>query len=305
MIRKVMSFLIIVFSFIPGFAMAQEPLILSAVNVSLWPEFDRPSMLVIYRLTLSPQIMLPVEMTLRVPSSAVINAVAAQNPNDSLYNINYSLDEVGPWSQLTFQATAPEIQIEFYDDALEVDGDARHYSYQWLGDYATDSSQLEVQQPIGATNMRISPSMGSGQPNADGLVYYRSDIGPLSQGQDFEISLDYEKSDDTLSQEYVSVAPSTPLDDNTLAINWSTYLPYILGGLGIFLLGGGAYWYWRSGSGGDSSPKRKRGTRRKASDQVRVKPEETSSHVYCHQCGNRAERGDRFCRSCGAQLRIN
>jgi hypothetical protein len=69
------------------------------------------------------------------------------------------------------------------------------------------------------------------------------------------------------------------------------------------LLGGGAYWYWRSGRQQAPEPKRKRGARRSSSERIE-EAGEVSGHIYCHQCGKRAAQGDRFCRACGTQLRI-
>jgi hypothetical protein len=306
--KKILALIILSLSLIlamaPAGALAQEPLALSAVKVSLWPEFDRPNTLVIYRLTLPPQTTLPVEMSVRIPASTgSLNAVAANHPDGSLLNLTYSLEDDGEWTRVVFQATTPEVQLEYYDNSLVKEGTARRYEYRWPGDYAANSFVIEVQQPVGASDMRISPSLGAGNPGSDGLNYYTSEVGPLSQGQGFTISLAYQKADDSLSQDSVSVAPSAPLVDSASGSNWSSALPYLLGGLGVLLLGGGAYWYWRSGQQEAPQVRRKRGARRKAAERSEP-PGEASGYVYCHHCGKRAAQGDRFCRACGTQLRI-
>ena len=305
--KRVRVLIVIILLFIilrsPLAVRAQESLSLSAVKVSLWPEFDRPNMLVIHRTTLPPQTTLPVELSLRIPTSATVNAVAARHPDGSLFNLTYSEDEIGGWKRVVFQATTPDVQIEYYDDALVMDGDQRHYEYQWLGDYAANSFVIEVQQPVDASAMRISPSLGAGVPGSDGLIYYSSEVGPLTGGQDFTIDIDYQKSSDTLSAGDVSVAPSEPLDESATGRNFSSVLPYLLGGLGVLLLVGGGYWYWRSGQEETPRSKRQRGARRRAG----ASPESgdvAEGHTYCHQCGKRASGGDRFCRACGTKLRI-
>jgi hypothetical protein len=289
----------------PRSTLAQTSLTLSRVKVSLWPEFDRSAMLVIYRLTLPPQTTLPAEMSVRIPASTgSLNAVAASHPDGSLLSLTYSLEDEGEWTRVVFQATTPEVQFEYYDNSLTKEGAARHFEYHWPGDYAVNSFVIEIQQPVGASEMRISPSLGAGVPAADGLTYFTSEVGPLTQGQSFTITLDYQKPDNSLSQDSVSVAPSAPLVDSDSGSNWSSLLPYLLGGLGILLLGGGAYWYWRSGQQESPQTRRKRGARKRAA--VRSEPvSEASGHVYCHQCGKRAAPGDRFCRACGTQLRIS
>jgi hypothetical protein len=297
-------YIVLLACFLPVAAQAQQPLDFSAVEVALWPEYDRPSVLVIYRITLSPQASLPVEVRLRIPAYAgPPNAVASRTPDGSLYNLLYEQENLGEWSELVFQATTPELQIEYYDTKLVKEGQERHFEYTWPGDYAVNAFQIQVQQPRNAGQMLISPSLGSGAVGEDGMIYFTSDIGPLTEGQSFSISVDYQKPDDELSAAGVPVQASGPLDDSASG-RWTlnSALPYILGIFGLALIGGGAYWYWQSGQE-KSAPKRKRGTRRKSS-QVDDRPvANEGSHIYCHQCGKRAAAGDRFCRSCGTQLR--
>lgn len=293
----------------PLSARAQGALQLAQVEVALWPEFDQPSMLVIYHIALSSQVTLPVQVRWRIPTIAgTPNAVAANHPDGSLYNLNYEMEEGTEWRTLVFQATTPEIQIEYYDPSLIKDGAARHFEYRWPGDHAADSFIVKVQQPLDADDVRFSPSLGAGQV-IDGLVYYTSQVGPLAQGQSFSITMDYNKESNTLTSERMTVGASEPLDGNVSGHKSTTrmLLPWILGGLGVLLLGGGVYWYWRSGQEETQTrSKRGRGSRRRASAprEAQTVPE-SGQHVYCHQCGKRAASGDRFCRACGTQLRIN
>ena len=53
--------------FPPLKAQAQEPVRFSEVEVSLWPEYDRPTVLVIYRITLSADTTLPVNLSVQIP----------------------------------------------------------------------------------------------------------------------------------------------------------------------------------------------------------------------------------------------
>jgi hypothetical protein len=193
----------------------------------------------------------------------------------------------------------PGVQIEYYDPGLLKEGSTRHFDYSWPGDYAVDSMEVVVQQPVDARDMRISPSLGSGKQGNDGLLYYVAEVGSLEAGQSFTISLDYQKETDALSATNLNVAPSAPLNDSTLGrMNLSTRLPWILGALGVLLIVGGGVWYWQSGrrkSGPASRQRHKPAAAREAAP--------TEDFVYCSQCGKRAAPGDRFCRTCGSQLR--
>ena len=305
--RKKLSVLILllVLLLIPLGTRAQQGLTLSRVEVDLWPEFDRPTMLVIYRIALAAQVSLPAQMSLRIPSAVgAPNAVAIKQADGALVSIPYTQEADGEWSRLVFQATATEVQIEYYDPGLEKNADQRHFDYSWPGDYAVDAFIIETQQPTGATEMQFKPGTVSARQGDDNLKYYRMDVGPLTVGQQFKITVDYKKSTDELSASSVPVEPSGPLNDpNTGIASMTSKLPWLLGGVGLLLIVGGGVWYWQSGRQ-KGRPQRELHRRNKPKEGQTIDGTE-SSNVYCHQCGKRASVGDRFCRACGTELRIN
>ncbi len=283
-------------------ASAQSPTTMENLEVDIWPEYDRPSVLVIYRITLPPDISLPIDLTLRIPvESGEPNAVAARQMDGSLYTMAYDRQVSGDWALINFTATTPELQLEYYDPRLEQDGEMRHYEYQWPGDYAVDSLSVQVQQPYAATGLRTSPSLGNGTVGQDGLTYYNAEVGSLNEGQTFNIAVDYEKASGILTAESLQVQPSAPM--GVPSTNWQSQLiavlPWGLGFLGIILIAGGGLWYWQSGRRKEASTKPRRRRRSEpASETISA-----GGHVYCHQCGKRAAPGDRFCRVCGTRLR--
>lgn len=282
--------------------LAQSPQTLSGLQVELWPEYDRPSVLVIYRIILPANVSLPTDLTFRIPAVAgEPNAVAAKQPDGSLFTVGYERVVKGELAEITLTATMPEIQLEYYDPRLTKDGITRTFEYRWLGDYNVESFQVRVQQPKDASNLTTSPALMSGRPESDGLVYFTSNIGQLLAGQTFDITVKYDKTSDELTIASMQVQPSKPVSDT--AIGWrgqfQEALPWVLLALGVILLAGGGVWYWQSGKRKvQTQPPRKR--RRTAS------PTSVSSEpgqVYCHSCGKRAGPQDRFCRTCGTRLR--
>lgn len=301
MIKKVLAlvFVLTFFWSMPGFA--QETLKLPSAEVDLWPEYDQPSMLIIEHLTLPPTATLPAEMTVHIPASAGKPSAgpAARQPDGTLFNLPYDVKVDGQMLAITFRATTAEVQIEYYDDSLQKNGNSRHFEYQWPGDYAVDSLVMQVQQPFDATNMKISPSLGSGKAG-NGLTYYTAEVGSLAAGQTFKLTVDYQKPSDVLSITQIEVQPSAPLSEAGGGLSLQSILPWLLAGLGLLLIAGGGLWYWQSGR---VHPQAAQRARRRA-----VKPAEEaapadSDYIYCHQCGKRAAPGDRFCRTCGTPLR--
>lgn len=301
--RIVALLLAILFSFsLAGAAPAQGELTLSSLEVDLWPEYDRPSLLVIYKADLPSQASLPAELAFRIPAAAgEPNAVAVRQGSGALFSVAYDRQVSGEWSVIRFTATTPQVQLEYYDPRLSVEGRQRHFAYQWPGDYAVEKLAIRVQQPTGAKDMRLQPDFGVGAQQPDGFVYYSSEYDSLAAGDTFTIEVDYQKDNDALSAEDLDIQPSAPVTERTAGrVSVRQLLPWMLASLGVILIVGGGWWYWRaSGEGG-------RGRESRPRRPAPARPEEADpgEAVYCHQCGKRASPGDRFCRSCGTRLRM-
>jgi len=282
---------------------AQEPVSLSTLNVSLWPEYDQPSLLVIYKAQIAPEVSLPAEITFRIPSQAGEPTAVAVGPNaDSVADVTVQLQPAGEWVQVSFIATTPGIQLEYYDPRLEKNGNQRTLNYSWPGDYAVDSLTLDVQHPIGSSNFSVTPPASNQVQDDQGFVYDLIDKGSVPAGETFVVTASYQKDTDELSATNLPIQPSAPVTAPTAArLNLGQALPWILGFLGIALIIGGGIWYWQSGK----QPSTEKSRRRRRSTRPKVSGENPAGDgVYCHNCGKRAATSDRFCRTCGTKLRI-
>lgn len=301
--KWILALLLILFILLPVRVHAEDPVSLSSMIIEIWPEYDKPSVLVIYQMTLTPATSLPATLSVRIPASAgEPNAVAERQSDGSLYTLVSTRQVAGEWATISFTTTASQVQIEYYDQGLTKNGNARHYQYVWPGDYAITQLTIQVQQPAGATDMRIAPSLGAGVVGSDNLTYYTQDIGAITALQTIQITLDYQKSSDALSAENLQIQPSAPVPQSTASdLNISTWLPWILGILGAGLIIGGIVWYWQTGRQRPGSKTRRQRSRALVSEVVSYGSEE--GDVYCSKCGKRASPGDQFCRSCGTPIR--
>ena len=302
--KRILVFIVVALlclSVVPG--RAQEAVSFSDLTISLWPEYDKPSVLVIYKGTLSPAVSLPAEVTLRIPAQAGKPFVVAVGPDvASVADVSSQLQPAGEWIQVSFIATTPSIQLEYYDPRLEKDGAQRHFAYEWPADHPVESMSLEVQHPVGSSDVTLSPEAGQLLPGEDGLAYSLIDKGTIPAGGSFALDVRYTKQTEDLSKETLALQPSAPITPETGGrMNIRAMWPWLLGLLGVLLIAGGGYWYWQSGRQPDGAPGRRRHT-------APIKPDKSQAAsgdgVYCHNCGKRALPGDRFCRSCGTRLRV-
>jgi hypothetical protein len=288
-------------AFIPISVQAQNNITFSRMEVDLWPEYDQPSMLVIYHIFLTPDTSLPASLSISIPASVgAPSSVAVRETDGMLYNLAYTRTVQGATALVNFTTTGTEVQLEYYDARLIGKDGARSYTYHWLGNYPVTALTLQVQQPVNATNMQISPSLGSGITGEGGLTYYTAMVGSVPAGTDFSLKVDYAKTTSALSAESLKVVPSQPVNDNTSGrVTLQTVVLWVLGGLGVLLVSFGAIWYTRSNR--ETLPAV--GRKRHASEPALEPAFADDRAIYCHQCGKRASAGDVFCRTCGTKLR--
>ena len=278
---------------LPVPANAQGQLALDTVSVQLWPEFDQPAMLVIYDFTLSEGTSLPVDVNLRIPTDATLIAVAYA-PTGNLLNVPYQeLYEEGDWQIVTLTVdTAAPYHIEYYAPLTRLNTQ-RDYVYLWPGEYAVGTFNVSVKIPVDTTQITTDPQMRSVAPEGSAQTSLEWGTANLEAGDQLPIKLTYTRTSDQLS---VSNQPleTGAVDESTQGrVSLSNYLPYILGGIGILLIIGGGIYFWQT-SQGKPTPRKRHRSRDEDHD---------SEDIYCHQCGKRAQTGDRFCRTCGTRLR--
>lgn len=272
-------------------------------EVGLWPEYDQLSTLVIYRGGISPDVSLPAMLSLPIPAGVgEPSAVATLGSDKRLYLTEYERQVEGEWAWITFEAESAVFQVEYYDD-LVLDGASRAFTFSWPGMLATDTFAYELQQPVGAGALRVTP-VGVMQVEADGLAYIRASLGAQQPISPLMINFQYEKASSELTANVAtsasSIARPTTTQGGTPEL--TTQLLLILGGFGILLVVLGIILYSRAQRQDKSNRKRQRQRKTRS----KTKPQEgglDAAAVFCHTCGAKASASDHFCRTCGTKLR--
>jgi hypothetical protein len=276
---------------------------LDLLEVALWPEFDRSQVLVIYRALLPSDVSLPTSVGLPIPADVgEPHAVAIYGEDGALRDAEYTRDVEGEWATITVETESQGVWLEYYD-ALSIEGQERDFNFLWPGGLVLGTFAYEIQQPVGASEMKITP-LGGGRFEEDGLFYYRRDLGQALAQTDFSISLAYSKSTPGFSVDSVAPGPSLvrPATTRGGTPDLGLWLPWVIGGFGVVLLAIGGFYILRlrrEEAAARPRPRRRRPAKKKAKDIHEI----DASPVFCHQCGLQAGVSDHFCRRCGEQLR--
>lgn len=279
--RKLLTFLLFLLPLFP--VQAQAPLILEEVRVQIWPEEDKPSVLVLYDFKAPANASFPLTLEISLPPQAELNAVAREE-GGTLITIDHQLVAGGEAVRFTL-TDAAFYRLEYYFP-FEKRGIHRHFVYRWPGSYAVRTFSVELKEPLGAQNLVTAPALTNVTQLRD-FTYHSLTFTDFPAGKAFELNVDYDKLDDALN-----VSVSTPSSGSAPQRGTLYWIPAWLGLTGILLILGGAFYYWWNTTR-VSKPKT---VKRHAPEK------QSSSKVYCKKCGERAQPGDRFCRKCGAYL---
>lgn len=296
---------------LPVHVSAQQDYKLQLAYISVWPEYEYSSdnpgklnVLVINRFVLDSQnVQYPTKVKVQIPATAVKPHVVAvgQTPETvSDQNVDFTTSAPnGDWIDVYVTTPGPAIQLEYYDYNITKTGVSREYIYHWPGTYAVGTFHLDVRVPLHATNMRSDPDAASSGTDADGFKFGEMTVPNIPAGQVFTLKINYDRDTDMPSSSFLDVQPAAPLDQPVNGqFSLATYMPWILAGLALIGIAGGAGWYWLS-----SRPDGQVSKQRKRARKPKQDSEAADGQVYCHECGKRAQPGDQFCRTCGARLR--
>ncbi len=297
--RKWLVFILLLGSIAsPTTAGAQAGTKLASINIEFWSEYDRPSMLVIYEFVVSQNTSLPTTVTLRFPKEGNLIAVAVEREGKLFDRPFDPPEEQGNWQTITLNVETYETHhIEYYQP-LSRDGNKRLFKYQWFGDYYVKRFDIAVLVPADSTEIVTSPSLSATQISANGLHRFGEiSQGEMKMGQSFEFDLKYERTSDALANpnQTDQVQPSEPIGPDTPGRVSVNRLPWLIGGMGLALIIIALWAYWRSTQSSEHKPRRRRAPHVQ---------EGKDGQIYCHECGARANPGDRFCRTCGSRLRV-
>ena len=254
-------------------------------------------MLVIYRFEIAADAPLPAQVSLPVPAaSGQPHAVAWLSAGGGLFDAAFTSASAGDWQIIQVELNESRSgQLEYYAD-MDFTGTTRSFLFDWPNGFDLGGMSYKVQEPIAATDLVVRPAPDGEGLGDFGLNYLIADIGPQPADSAPTISVTYQKVDPRLSIDLlqplgeISATDDLPLDNPNI-------LPWLVGAVGIALLGGVAYYFVIRGR---PMPRRVSSRRRNQTSKV---VELEASTVFCHQCGAAAGISDVYCRQCGTKLR--
>jgi hypothetical protein len=275
----------------PGFA--QNPVsVIDALDIEIWPDYDKASVLVLLTGTLPGDSRLPASITLPLPEAARLNAVARIDPKDGGMKDDI-FSSTDPPGALTFITPDLRFRVEYYLP-YTVNENQRSFNYHWLAAVSVNNFKLRIQRPSSAGTLNTKPAAANVVRSADGFDYHTFPARAVPAGQSFSLRVDYKMTSAQLSAARLpppntnTQPPALPAAPSTASgINWA--LAAVVSG-GLIIIGA---LIWQI-----TSRRRASSTRKPIASRVARQSQEK----FCRNCDAPIDEGDRFCSGCGSEV---
>ena len=277
-------------------AASTQDVVLDSVMVDLWPEYDRPSVLVIYEIELGPSVTFPQVLTLQVPENAELQSIASKDEEGHLTPLEWVVSGAGQWVDIQFTAQSSDLHMEYYDPNIIKQDDQRTFEFTWSSFYPVNALSFYVQQPYGAGDVTTSEDMVQVSTASSKCVYYMLEVGAVEAGVPYMLRFQYTKDTSNLAYPALDVSAAAPITRNTAgraASILSVVLSLLVIATALLLIIGIVYVRFR----------RKTSSRITTGGPEGVVINPDKKAVFCHECGSRSRAGDSYCRNCGTELR--
>lgn len=258
---------------------------LAWLTVELWPDYDRPAMLVLMTGAVPNDAPLPAAVTLPLPADVTINAVARITDDNALID---DIEFETAADSVTLFTPDRRFRVEYYAP-YETVGANKSYEFNWQSDLAVEEIAVAVQEPEEATSLEVEPAAVEVVTGFEDLNYHNLPPETVPAGVPYAVTVTYRTGESGLIQ----------------AANWPALLA---AGGGLLVLLALAWQLWGNGFPRRSRRLRKPRPARSApasgrGRESRKGTEKSRPAKFCHQCGEETQAGDRYCRNCGTQLK--
>ena len=293
---------------------AQTPSEITQLSIELWPEYDRPEVLVIYQVELSEDIPLPASVTFNLPGYIGDMHAVAYSEGDSLLSVpqtEINLKRNGNTVQLSFPSPSREIHLEYYDSQiLTTQNNDRLLTYNFAADHNIATANFRVQEPADAEDFSLNPPATRTDTGDNGQKLQIVETASMLPGDTFALTATYLRNTTApVVPPPVQVITQEPAAFEIPSV--SSAVGYILIGGGVLLLVGAAgYWWYPSKAKKAAVYDQPAASQPAPLKPVQVaplpqnsSPEGEASTGYCYQCGTALRADSAFCHVCGAERR--
>lgn len=273
----------------------------ASMSVDIWPEYDKPSVLVIYKGSLAAPLSTPTDFSILIPSGAQLGMVGGIDKDGRHIHAAYQThDRDDGMVEVSYKLDVPTFYMEFYYDPLG-GGDQRDFTYSVVSPYDVGTLIVNVQQPRRVEGFHVTPYTPKVVQDDNGFEYFVIQSDDVPAGSATPVSITYRKTDRAPSVQPQSMAMTDTGGGGTprqVWLLWAAAAALLVGVGGYMLFGGSAVSAGVEGRKERAPVRPRSGPPNPELSEARFsEPDERAR--FCTQCGSALEPEDHFCGRCG------
>jgi len=288
-------------------------LAMARLRLSLWPEYDDPRVLVMLRGEMTPREAFPTSLVLPLPKGAEIVGAGMISEHNELLLHPHQVQSGDTHDSIQLNLPVPRFFLEFYYNPFTTNDPQKRFTYAAPTSYPIETLQVDIQQPLKATDFTVTPSPMERLSDNQGFTYYQFTYHNVPQNQSHLFHVAYTK---TTAAPSVQKQQPTPQEKSQgLARPNTTLVAFtVLAGAIVLFLGWAYFFRWRQirtapltnasvslPSLADTLTTLLQTSAPPSDTAPTISPTPTTIN-FCTNCGRKLLPEDRFCAGCGKPI---
>ncbi|HDH08137.1 MAG TPA: hypothetical protein ENG96_01500 [Gammaproteobacteria bacterium] len=231
-----------------------EGLSIGRMRVAIWPEYDDPSLLVIYDGKFDEGLRFPIKTSFLVPKGAIISDACSLSHEGQHFCQLYKIFDKGAYDEVRLLLPYPNFYLSFHTPAFSEIDRNREFIYQIKANHPIKFMEVDIQQPLRSSAFNITPADNTSLPHAEpviskvkGFNHFSYKLENIERGKEVTFTINYIKDDQkpSIDIKYSRMEGPKVWESPYKAQENVKAFVYLLAGTGIFgilAVAGGFIW---------------------------------------------------------------
>lgn len=201
-----------------GIGNSSDSLTIGRMRVSIWPEHDDPSLLVIYDGRFEGASSYPIKTRFFIPKGSVISDACSLSHEGQHFCQLYKTIPQGEFDEVTLTLPYPNFYLSFHTPRFDIQNEQRNFDYRIKTNHPIKTLEADIQQPLRSAGFSITPAKGATPQELDetsisqikGFTHFAYVLRDIKADQQPLFGLSYRKQDPKPSVDIKYVSMKQP-----------------------------------------------------------------------------------------------